>query len=80
MGGIVVMRYGMNALNVINGVKKKLAEIKPSLPPGVRDRGRLRPFRTDPRIHQDAAARSCLKRPSSSASSSSSFCFTSAPR
>src|SRR6266566_3240974 len=29
------MRDGMNALNVINGVKKKLAEIKPSLPPGV---------------------------------------------
>ncbi len=35
VGGIVVMRYGMNALNVIDGVKKKLAEIKPSLPPGV---------------------------------------------
>src|SRR5437867_958047 len=35
VAGIVVMRDGMNALNVINGVKKKLAEIKPSLPPGV---------------------------------------------
>jgi Cu(I)/Ag(I) efflux system membrane protein CusA/SilA len=35
VGGIVVMRYGQNALNVINGVKKKLAEIKGSLPPGV---------------------------------------------
>jgi Cu(I)/Ag(I) efflux system membrane protein CusA/SilA len=35
VGGIVVMRYGQNALNVINGVKKKLAEIKSSLPPGV---------------------------------------------
>jgi copper/silver efflux system protein len=35
VGGIVVMRYGSNALNVIDGVKKKLAEIKPSLPPGV---------------------------------------------
>ena len=35
VGGIVVMRDGMNALNVINGVKQKLAEIKPSLPPGV---------------------------------------------
>src|SRR5204862_2434979 len=33
--GIVVMRDGMNALNVINGVKKKLAETKSSLPPGV---------------------------------------------
>src|SRR5436853_584518 len=35
VGGIVVMRYGLNALNVINGIKKKLAEIKGSLPPGV---------------------------------------------
>src|SRR5437660_864738 len=35
VAGIVVMRDGMNALNVIDGVKKKLAEIKPSLPPGV---------------------------------------------
>jgi len=33
VGGIVVMRYGLNALTVIDGVKKKLAEIKPSLPP-----------------------------------------------
>src|SRR5580698_215862 len=35
VGGIVVMRYGENALNVIEGVKKKLEEIKPSLPQGV---------------------------------------------
>ena len=35
VGGIVVMRYGLNALNVIEGVKKKLAEIKGSLPQGV---------------------------------------------
>jgi Cu(I)/Ag(I) efflux system membrane protein CusA/SilA len=35
VGGIVVMRYGLNALNVINGVKKKLAETKGSLPQGV---------------------------------------------
>ena len=35
VGGIVVMRYGLNALNVIDGIKKKLAQIKPSLPPGV---------------------------------------------
>ncbi len=35
VAGIVVMRDGMNALNVINGVKRKLAEIGPSLPPGV---------------------------------------------
>src|SRR3989441_77573 len=46
VGGIVVMRYGLNALNVIDGVKKKVAEIKGSLPPGVEivsgyDRGAL---------------------------------------
>ncbi len=35
VGGIVVMRDGMNALSVINGVKQKFLEIKPSLPPGV---------------------------------------------
>jgi len=35
VGGIVVMRDGMNALTVINGIKQKLSEIKPSLPPGV---------------------------------------------
>ena len=35
VGGIVVMRDGMNALNVINGVKQKLLEINPSLPLGV---------------------------------------------
>jgi Cu(I)/Ag(I) efflux system membrane protein CusA/SilA len=35
VGGIVVMRQGMNALSVINGVKQKLREIAPSLPPGV---------------------------------------------
>src|SRR5213595_1309607 len=36
VGGIVVMRYGENALNIIDGVKKKIEEIKSSLPPGVR--------------------------------------------
>src|SRR5246127_3208173 len=35
VGGIVVMRFGMNALDVISGVKAKLRGIAPSLPPGV---------------------------------------------
>ena len=35
VGGIIVMRDGMNALTVIDGVKKRLAEIKPALPAGV---------------------------------------------
>ncbi len=36
VGGIVVMRYGENALNVIEGIKKKLEEIQSSLPEGVK--------------------------------------------
>src|SRR6516162_9567041 len=35
VGGIVVMRFGLNALNVIDGVKQKLAQISGSLPPGI---------------------------------------------
>ncbi|MCP3682150.1 MAG: efflux RND transporter permease subunit, partial [bacterium] len=35
VGGIVVMRYGENALEVINKVKTKLEEIKVGLPEGV---------------------------------------------
>src|SRR5512147_2474118 len=35
VGGIVVMRQGENALNVINRVKAKLEDVKPSLPKGV---------------------------------------------
>jgi copper/silver efflux system protein len=35
VGGIVVMRDGMNALQVIDGIKRKLEQIKPSLPAGV---------------------------------------------
>ncbi len=35
VGGIVIMRYGENALKVIERVRAKLEEMKPSLPPGV---------------------------------------------
>ncbi len=34
-GGIVVMRYGRNALQTIDAVKAKLASLKPGLPEGV---------------------------------------------
>jgi Cu(I)/Ag(I) efflux system membrane protein CusA/SilA len=34
VGGIIIMRAGENALNVIERVKEKLEEIKPSLPKG----------------------------------------------
>lgn len=36
VGAIVVMRYGENALAVIERVKQKLKDIEPSLPPGVK--------------------------------------------
>ena len=35
VGGVVVMRIGANALDVTNRVKARLAELTPSLPPGV---------------------------------------------
>ena len=34
-GGVIVMRQGKNARDVIDGVRTKLAELKASLPPGV---------------------------------------------
>ena len=36
VGGIIVMRYGENALNVIDNVKKKLEELKQGLPDDVK--------------------------------------------
>ncbi|MEW6777294.1 MAG: CusA/CzcA family heavy metal efflux RND transporter [Bdellovibrionota bacterium] len=35
VGGVVVMRYGKNALQVIDAVKARLEELKPGLPEGV---------------------------------------------
>ena len=36
VGGLVVMRYGKNALTTIEAVKARLAELQKSLPPGVK--------------------------------------------
>ncbi len=36
VGGVVVARYGVSALEAIEAVKRKIEEIKPGLPPGVR--------------------------------------------
>jgi Cu(I)/Ag(I) efflux system membrane protein CusA/SilA len=36
VSGIVVMRHGENALNLIERVKQKITEIEPSLPPGIK--------------------------------------------
>ena len=36
VGGVVVARYGVNVLEVIEAVKRKIEELKPGLPAGVR--------------------------------------------
>ncbi|MFQ6674652.1 MAG: efflux RND transporter permease subunit, partial [Fidelibacterota bacterium] len=36
VGGVIVMRYGENALEVIRNVQKKIEELKPGLPEGVK--------------------------------------------
>jgi len=36
VGGVVIARYGVNTLEVIDAVKKKIEELKPGLPDGVR--------------------------------------------
>ncbi len=36
VGGVVIMRYGQNALEVIRGVKAKLEEVSQSFPEGIR--------------------------------------------
>ena len=41
VGGIVVMRFGENALNVIKAVKAKIEEITPGLPAGSKGRSDL---------------------------------------
>ncbi len=35
VGGVVIMRFGENALKTIKSVKEKLEQLKPGLPPGV---------------------------------------------
>lgn len=54
VGGIIVMRSGENALDVIERVKHKLLEIKGSLPHGRRNRASVRPQLADKGIGQDA--------------------------
>ena len=54
VGGIVVQRFGQNALAVIEKTKEKIAEIASGLPEGVSHQGRLRPFRPHPAGGRDA--------------------------
>ena len=50
--GIIVMRQGENALDVIDRVKAKIKQIEPGLPPGREDRPDLRPVGPDPARHR----------------------------
>ena len=54
--GIVLQRFGANALDVIDNVKKRFAEIAGSLPKGVEIVAGLRPLQPDPRRDRDAEA------------------------
>ena len=47
VSGIVLQRYGENALSVIQNVKDRLTEMAPSLPEGVSVESGLRPLRPD---------------------------------
>lgn len=48
VGGVVVARYGANPMEVIEGVKAKLAELKPQLPEKILADGRVSKLRVEP--------------------------------
>ena len=54
VSGIVVMRQGENALELIGRVKEKIRQIEPGLPAGRQDRSRVRPLRTHPQFDRNA--------------------------
>ncbi len=55
-GAITLQRFGSNALDVIDNVKARLAELVGSLPEGHEDRAGLRPVAADPVGDRDAEA------------------------
>ena len=61
VAGIVVMRQGENALDVIDRVKAKLKEIEPGLPAGRQDRPHLRPLGADPALHRQPGSTRSLE-------------------
>jgi hypothetical protein len=61
VSGIVMARYGQNALEVIHNVKEKIARI--GRPARRRDgRDRLRPLRPDPPRHRHAEGHACSRK------------------
>ncbi len=61
VGGIVVMRYGQNALTVIDGVKRQARSDSKDPAAGCRNRRRLRSIGTHSGIHQHAETRSARR-------------------
>ena len=78
--GIVLQRYGVNALDVIDNVKKRFAEIAAQPAEIGRDRAGLRPLRPDQRAPSTRSSARCSRRASSSRWSASCSCCTSAAR
>ena len=52
VSGIVVMRQGENALDVIDRVKEKIRQIEPGLPAGVKIVPVYDRSRADPQLHR----------------------------
>ena len=53
VGGVVLMRYGENPLEVTRRIKEKITALQPGLPAGCADRPVLRPHAADPQGDRD---------------------------
>ncbi len=62
VSGIAVQRYGGNALEVIDNIKEKIAEIAPEPARGRVDHRGLRPLRSDPPGDRDAEDHACSRK------------------
>ncbi len=75
VGGIVVMRFGQNALATIDNVKAKLAEVQKGLPAGCRRAADVRPQRSHSSARSRRSRASCSRNRSSSRWSAWCSCF-----
>ena len=80
VGGIVVMRFGENALQVIERVKAKLKEIEPSMPKGVKVVTAYDRSDSHPRVHRHRQRKSPGRIDRRQRADRRVFCFISAPR
>ena len=80
VSGIAMARYGQNALEVIDNLKAKIAEIAARPARGRDDRGRLRPLRPDPSRDRHPQAHAARGKRSSSRWCACCSCCTCAAR